>query len=103
MSRIIAITRQGCPLGVPDTFVLGQTPIENGTPLDDSPVVSALKYFEFSPPYVREYVGPVYIVEFEGSTVKRLIPKDAVIDVAVETKKEEDKLPALPKMEKPVE
>lgn len=103
MSRIISLTRKNCPIGIPDTFVLGQKPIECGVPLEDGPIVSELKYFESSPPYVREHQGPIYIVEFEDSTVKRIIPKAEIIDVAVETRKEEDKLPSLPKGGKSIE
>jgi hypothetical protein len=103
MSRIISLTRRGCTVGIPDTFVLGQKPIEKSIPLEDSPAVSALKYYESSPPYVREHQGPIYIVEFEDSTVKRIIPKEMVIDIGVETKKDEDKLPSLPKGGKSIE
>ena len=102
-SRIVSISRSTITGDIPDTFILGQQPIMDGEPLEESPVVSAIKYFEASPAYVREYQGPLYIIEFEDSTVKRLIPKTCVIDIGIETKKEEDKLPGLPKAEKSIE
>ncbi len=103
MSRIISISRKTGSVQIPDTFILGQPPIMGGNPLPDSPLVSAIKYFESSPPYVREYNGPLFIIEFEDSTIKRLIPKETALDIAVETKKVEDKLPGLPKAEKNAE
>jgi len=104
MSRIISISRKTGGAVMPDTFILGRKPIMQGVAIEeDSPLVSAIKYWEASPPYVREYNGPLYIIEFENSTVKRIIPKDAMLDIAVETKKEEDKLPGLPKAEKNIE
>ena len=102
-SRIISITRKTGGAAIPDTFVLGCPPAIGEEILADSPVVSVIKYWESSPPYVREYNGPIYIVEFEDSTVKRIIPKDNMLEIAVETLKVEDKLPGLPKAEKSLE
>lgn len=98
--KIISLTRVKGPVGIPDTFVVGTKPYEDGAPVEESPNVSDIKYWDSSPSYVRMYNGPLYVVEFENSTVKRIIPKSAVIDVAIETRKEEEEsLPGLSKLE----
>ena len=94
--EIISISRLSGGVGIPDTFVLGQTPIENDD-IKEGPVVSKIKYFGMSTVYDKIHRGPVYIVEFEDSTVKRIIPANQVVDVAVETAiKVKEELPALP-------
>ena len=74
-----------------DTFTVGCKPVKNGTIVEDSSVVSEIKFWETNTTYAKVARGPFYIVEFEGSTVRRIIPQHAVEDVAVETA---EKVPA---------
>ncbi len=89
--NIISITRLVDTLGIPDTFVLGEKPLVGGEPVEDSPIVSELSYFFFSPPYVRIYQGPLYVVKFKDSDIRRIIPENKVLDIAVDTTKNNDK------------
>ena len=68
-----------------DTFIVGSKPIKNDAIIEDSVVVSDIKFWETNVTYAKVARGPFYIVEFEKSTVKRFVPASAVVDVAVET------------------
>ena len=68
-----------------DTFIVGSKPIKEEAVLEDSAVVSDIKFWETNVTYAKVARGPFYIVEFEKSTVRRFIPAHAVVDVAVET------------------
>lgn len=110
--RILSIIIATGNTHTPDTFVLGQKPSIGINPVEDSPNIKDIKFFETSNTYGKVYRGKgFFVVEFEGSTVRRIIPAgDRVIDIAVEmmdkpanvindkpikgTKKESD-LPAL--------
>jgi len=82
---IISITVNTKSVDTPDTFVVGQKPVNKGVIVEDSPNVSAIKFFETNAYYIKAYRGPFYIIEFEGSTVKRIIPAENLLDCAVET------------------
>jgi len=95
--EIISLVRQGHNT-VPEAFIVGNPPIKNDEEIE-GPIVSKIKYWAMSTVYDKVYRGPVYVVEFENSTVKRVIPADfGVIDIAVETatKPKEAELPNLP-------
>ncbi len=92
---IISISRILGSEGIPDTFTVGSNPWA-GKQQIEGPSVSKIKYFATSTVYDRIHRNSIYIVEFENSTVKRIIPAKYVLDVAVETEKKEEKFPALP-------
>lgn len=99
--KILSISVNVVSLKVPDTFILGQKPIisQEGEVVD-SPKISNIKFFETSSVYTKVYRGATgfYVIEFEGSSVKRIIPEREVIDVAVETAEKQNmgtKLPDL--------
>lgn len=99
--KIISLIRK--PDGVsPTIYILGQKPrLDKDLIEEESPIVSAIKYWHSSPAYVRVHNGPVYVVEFAESTVRRIFPVNHVLDIAVETVKEDpEKLPGLPVLEK---
>lgn len=101
--KIICLIRNTNGLKVPDTFILGQKPLTMNVEDAVSPKVSDIKFFETSTVYAKAYRGRtgIYIIEFEGSTVKRIVPERTVIDIAVETAEKqapgakESKLPDL--------
>lgn len=83
---LISITIDTGGADTPDTFILGSKPIKKGKYEENSPNISAIKFFETSATYTKMYRGSgIFIVEFEGSTVKRLIPANRLIDSAIET------------------
>lgn len=85
VTDIISINIDTKGVGTPNTFVVGQKPEINGVIVEDSPKVSAIKFSETSTVYAKAYRGPFYRVEFEGSTVQRVIPACNLLDCAVET------------------
>jgi hypothetical protein len=93
--KIISILRKINGLDIPSEFTVGQPVSINGQPA--GPPVSCIKHFAFRYNGGKVYEGPCYVVEFEDSTVKRVIPvDDNVVEIVVETAKEEAKLPDLP-------
>ena len=100
MKKIIISISRTPTNGIPDTFIIGQPPIIGEDEIDGPPV-SKIKFFETSNIYGRIYRGPggFYVVEFEGSTIRRLIPANVVIDIAVETQTPEQQLQKLPEVE----
>lgn len=92
--KIISIIRgvQGVG-GVPEVFVLGVAP-------ENSPEVKEIKFYETGGFSGKAYRGRCYIVTFVDSTVKRLIPSECVIDIAIETAKDEEVVvPPLPEQD----
>jgi len=88
MGQIISLTRDKCVINmVPDgegglveleaprTFVVGQAPD------DGNPAVKAIKYNAHGNVWLRQ---PHYEITFADSTVKRIIPEDEVVDMAVD-------------------
>lgn len=88
MGQIISLTRNKCVINmVPDedgglaeleaprTFVVGVNPDPN------SPAVKAIKYNAHGNAWLRR---PHYEVLFDDSSVKRIVPEDEVVDLAVD-------------------
>jgi hypothetical protein len=100
--KIISIARKQSGASVPELFVVGAPLIINGEVVI-GPDVTEIKYFALSTVYDKVFRGPVYVVKFKDSTVRRIIPADNnIIDIAVETAQlekqpeNEAKLPNLP-------
>lgn len=89
MSKIISIIRKqtwlgvseaGSPIFAPSAFLVGQE-------VPEGPVVKEIKYV---PSYGTAWARRAhYEIYFEGSTVKRIIPEEQVIDIAVDTASQE--------------
>ncbi len=88
--NIISITRIVDKSNIPDTFILREKPLIKDEPINDSPIVSEISYFYASPAYVRICQGSLYVVKFENSNTRRIIPADKVLDIAVDTTKDND-------------
>jgi len=95
--EIISLVRQSNDVA-PETFIVGQSPMKNIQDMG-GPKISKIKYWAISTVYDKVFRGPVYVIEFKDSTIKRVIPADSgIIDIAVETaiKQKEAELPNLP-------
>jgi len=94
--KIISLSRNVAGLGIPDTFVIGAPPLNNGAPIE-GPEVTSIKFQETGYAKGQAYRGKCYIISFAESEIKRIVPaNDNIIDVAVEMKKVVKDTPNLP-------
>ena len=68
-----------------DTFILNAKPFKNGEIIENAFIVSAIKFFETSTTYAKFYRGPLFIIEFKDSTIRKIIPAHCVVSVDIET------------------
>ena len=98
MPGIVEIWRKGSEVGVPVKFTVGEPPatVDNGTlQFAEGPTVKNIKHAHGAFGNAA-YRGFCFIVTFEDSAVRRIIPDHAVLDIAYEAaKKEEPETPAL--------
>jgi hypothetical protein len=95
--KIISIIRDNkITVDVPNEFTVGASPVINNDEV--GPAVSKIVFFETGYAKGQAFRGPCYVVSFEDSNVKRVIPaNDNILEVAVEleTSKKKD-VPELP-------
>lgn len=86
--KIVSISIGSVPQGMPQHFIVGAPPLlkfnDDGTTagneVPDSPNVSKIVYPLIDIPR-RVFPDPCYIIHFEGSPMRRVIPIDSIIDV----------------------
>lgn len=92
--KIISIFRQNNGLALPVKFIVGDIPqIGDDPPV--GPPVSCIKHFGLQYNGGKHFKRECYVVEFEDSPVKRIIPESSIIEVVIDTTKESD-FPELP-------
>jgi len=78
MPKIIELYRATGGLDIPSRFVLGAE-IEEGL------VVSRISFYETGAFKGDAYRGACFVVQFDGTDIRRIIPAHAVIDVAYDS------------------
>ena len=92
--KIISIFRQNKGLQIPTEFTVGSVPfIEGNDPA--GPPVACIKHFGHRYNGGKFLEGECYVIEFEDSPVKRIIPVADVVEVVVDTTKPAE-VPDLP-------
>lgn len=107
LQKIVSISIGSAPQGMPQHFIVGAPPLfkfnEDGTSagneVPDSPIVSKITYPLIDLPR-RVFPDPCYIVHFEGSSRRRVIPIGSIVDVCYMNVNKEaaaaDNVPDLP-------
>lgn len=95
--KILSIVRLGVDIpNFPTIFTVGNNPAV-GTELI-GPAVKSINFYETGCNSGRVYRGPCYVISFEESNQKRVVPATNVIDIMydteAETKKKAAKKPA---------
>ena len=90
--KIISLIRSAFDVAeAPTTFTIGEAAVVDG------PIVSKIAAMREGK--LDFYPEPCYVIHFEGSTVRRIVPLDNVEDLAYDTAKEkaaEEAAPELP-------
>ena len=92
MPRIIEIWRDSGGIDIPVKFTVGEVPQvlnENGNLVgmegEAPPVVTRIKCYATGAVKGDAYVGPCFVIQFEDSDVRRIIPAHVVIDVGFDS------------------
>jgi hypothetical protein len=83
--KIISLHRETNGNSLPDVFTIGVVPSIDGTPIENNPPVKSIKFFETGIAGGKVYRGLCYLIEFEGSNVKRVVPERDILEVAYES------------------
>lgn len=83
---IVEIWREEKISGFPVRFTAGSQPAylnEEGVlaPIEESPTVKAINFYETGAFKGAAYRGPCYVVQFEDSPARRIVPAKEVIDI----------------------
>jgi len=94
--KIISLTRLQT-VGLPTNYIVGTVPTIEGQETNaDDPVVKSIVFFQegaYSQTKAqlltfKAFLGPCYLVSFVDSPIKRIIPAEQVVDVAVDSEPE---------------
>lgn len=81
---IIEIWRKVIVEDLPARFTVGQSPT------DESPPVKSINFYETGAIGGKAYRGGCYVVQFEDSPMRRIIPSHCVVDILYEVPQKEE-------------
>lgn len=86
---IVEIWRKTVGGFLPNRFTVGESPVE------DSPPVKNINFYETGA--FKQHWGPCFVIQFENSPMRRVIPTETVVDIlySVPEKTDKEETPAL--------
>ena len=91
MSGIIEIWRRKGPALLPVRFTVGTAPqMADGAVVENAPPVKSISYRETNSFAGKRHAEKLFCISFEESNVQRFIPSSEVIEIAYETKIDND-------------
>jgi hypothetical protein len=81
---IIEVWREATAEDLPVRFTVGQSPAAA------SPPVKSINFYETGAIGGKAYRGPCYVIQFEDSPMRRIIPAHCVVDVLYEVPQKEE-------------
>jgi hypothetical protein len=79
-------------MDIPQSFVVGSAAVENGSP------VKSIKFYETGAFSSKAFRGSCYVITYEASELKTIVPSSTIIDVSVDasSNKKQEQIPELP-------